>query len=278
VNIEAVNVDSVYTTACHAAGAYPLSYYPHNFHFLCACAALEGNGQLAYSASMRMQEKLDTEIMREDGWSTIQHFYTIPYYIMVKFEMWDEIMATKMPDDDLKYPRAVLTYARGMALADMGKIEAAKSELASLITLSADEDLKSINIWEINQATDVTNIAELVLKAEILINSNDHKAAIPILDKAITIEDNLNYNEPPDWFFSVRHYLGDAYLQLGDWKSAEEAYRQDLFNFPENGWALSGLHRALEAQGRQSEANEVRSRFDESWIRADQELLGSRVL
>ena len=277
VNVDAVNVDSVYTTACHAAGAYPLTYYPHNFHFLCACAALEGNGELAYTASIRMQEKLDTDIMREDVWGTIQHYYTIPYYIMVKFEMWDEIMATKMPDEDLKYPRAVLTYARGMALADMGKIKEAKSELEGLKTLAADDGVKSINIWEINEASDLTNIAELVLEAEILVNSNNYQAAIPILKKAIAIEDNLNYNEPPDWFFSVRHYLGDAYLQIGDWTAAEEAYRKDLFNFPENGWALSGLHKALEAQGRQSEADEILSRFDTSWERADRELLGSRV-
>jgi len=278
VNADAVNVDSVYTTACHAAGAYPLAYYPHNFHFLCACAALEGNGRLAYSASIRMQEKLDTDIMREEGWGTVQHYYTIPYYIMVKFEMWDEILSTPMPDIDLKYPRAVLTYARGMALADQGEISRANQELASLKTLAADEDIKSINIWEINDATDLTQIAELVLEAEILANSNDYKTAVPLLSKAIEHEDNLNYNEPPDWFFSVRHYLGDVYLQQGNWKAAEEVYRKDLFNFPENGWALSGLHKALEAQGRQTEADEIRARFDESWVRADRDLAGSRIL
>ncbi len=278
VNVEAVNVDSLYTTACHAAGAYPLAYYPHNFHFLCACAALEGNRELAYTASLRMQEKLDTEIMREDGWGTLQHYYTIPYYIMVKFEMWEEIIATIMPDDELIYPRAVLTFARGMAFANQGKINAANEELNKLKVLAADEAIKSINIWEINDATDLTDIAKLVLEAEILINTKDLSSAVPILLKAIEFEDNLNYNEPPDWFFSVRHNLGDVYLQLGNWQEAEEVYRKDLLNFPENGWALSGLHKALEAQGRQSEADEIRARFDKSWLRADSELSGSRIL
>jgi tetratricopeptide (TPR) repeat protein len=227
---------------------------------------------------MRMQEKLDTVIMRQDGWGTIQHYYTIPYYIMVKFEMWDEVMATTTPVEDLKYPQAVLTYARGMALADQGMIADANKELAKLRILAADEGIKSINIWEINDASDLTVIAELVLEAEILANSNNYDAAVPLLLKAIEYEDNLNYNEPPDWFFSVRHYLGDVYLQLGEWRAAEEAYRQDLFNYPENGWALSGLHKALPEQGRDGEADEVRTRFDASWIRADRKLSGSRVM
>jgi tetratricopeptide (TPR) repeat protein len=278
VNIDAVNVDSVYTTACHAAGAYPLAYYPHNFHFLCACAALEGNGTLAYDASLRMQEKLDTDVMREPGWGTIQHYYTIPYYIMVKFEMWDEIIATNMPEADLIYPSAIMTYARGMAFADQGKIAKAKQELTKLRELATNEGIKEINIWEINDASDLTEIAELVLEAEILANSDDLNSAVPLLINAITLEDKLNYNEPPDWFFSVRHYLGDIYLQLGSLKDAEATYRKDLFNYPENGWALSGLHKALIEQGRESEAAEVRLRFDESWVRADRKLRGSRIL
>lgn len=46
-NLRAVEVDSVYTTACHAQGVYPLTLYPHNYHFLAATASLEGNSQLA---------------------------------------------------------------------------------------------------------------------------------------------------------------------------------------------------------------------------------------
>lgn len=33
-NLAAVKIDSSYITACHAQGAYPLAYYPHNCHFL----------------------------------------------------------------------------------------------------------------------------------------------------------------------------------------------------------------------------------------------------
>ena len=41
-NIAAVKADSTYVTQCHAQGAYPLGYYPHNYHFMAATATLEG--------------------------------------------------------------------------------------------------------------------------------------------------------------------------------------------------------------------------------------------
>ena len=277
-NVDAVEVDSVYVSACHAAGAYPLGYYPHNFHFLCACAALEGDARLAYDAALRMQEKLDTEIMRQEGWGTVQHYYTIPYYILVKFELWKEVLDTEMPDEDLKYPRAVLHYARGMAYAGMGQLAKAKEELTALRTIAADEAIQSITIWDINNASDLLEIATYVLEGEIAFRAGQHDAAITSLTSAIVIEDALNYNEPPDWFFSVRHYLGDVYLDMEEWDKAEATFRQDLHTFPKNGWALHGLYKSLKGKGDQSEAERVYRDFEKAWEYANVQLAGSRVL
>ena len=33
--------------------------------------------------------------MKEDGWGTLQHYYTIPYYVAVKLGKWDEILEMK---------------------------------------------------------------------------------------------------------------------------------------------------------------------------------------
>ena len=276
-NIKAVAVDSAYVSACHAAGAYPLAYYPHNFHFLCACAALEGSGQLAYEAAIRMQEKLDTEIMRQDGWGTVQHYYTIPYYIAVKFELWQTILETEMPDDELVYPRAILSYARGMAYVNTNNIDHAKGELEVLEALALKESLKKINVWEINDATDLVDIARHVLAGEIAAAEGNVDEAENTLKKAIAIEDGLNYNEPPDWFFSVRHQLGQVYLDASRYKDAESTYREDLFKYPQNGWSLYGLNKALEGQGQVAEAQKVLDEFNEAWRYADVELRGSRL-
>lgn len=78
-NLRAVEVDSIYTTACHAQGVYPLSYYPHNYHFLAATATLEGNSKLAWMAAKKLQQHTATGLMDQPGWalcSTITPFPT----------------------------------------------------------------------------------------------------------------------------------------------------------------------------------------------------------
>ncbi|PTB88467.1 hypothetical protein C9994_17740, partial [Marivirga lumbricoides] len=53
VNELATEVDSLYIANCSAQGVYPLSYFPHNIHFLAATAALEGRGETAINAAFR---------------------------------------------------------------------------------------------------------------------------------------------------------------------------------------------------------------------------------
>src|SRR4029079_5550448 len=43
VNEKSSFADSSYIAQCKVQGVYPLLYYPHNLHFLVACAFLEGN-------------------------------------------------------------------------------------------------------------------------------------------------------------------------------------------------------------------------------------------
>jgi hypothetical protein len=89
---KALKVDSAYVTACNAQGVYPLAYYPHNQHFLAATATLEGNSKWALYAAEALQKKANKQLMTEPGWGTIQHYYTIPYYVYVKFGKWDDIL------------------------------------------------------------------------------------------------------------------------------------------------------------------------------------------
>ena len=70
-NQRAVKVDSAYTTACHAQGAYPLAYYPHNYHFMCATATLEGNAAIAIDAAEATSELAHPKLMKEPGWGTL---------------------------------------------------------------------------------------------------------------------------------------------------------------------------------------------------------------
>ncbi|RPE14261.1 tetratricopeptide repeat protein [Chitinophaga lutea] len=274
-NIRAVEVDSIYTTACHAQGAYPLGYFPHNYHFLAATATLEGNAKLAWEAARKLREHTAEDVMRMPGWGTLQHYYTIPLYIAVKLSMWDTIAAAPSPERDLVYPRAIWHYARGMAF--LGKHDAAraKKEMDSLNVLAADTTLQDLTIWNINTCADLVQIAAKVLSAGIALQQGESGRSVALLKEAVAMEDLLNYNEPPDWFFSVRHHLGAVLLKAGKHKDAEEVYRQDLKTWRKNGWALKGLYRALELQNRNDEARVAHAAFDEAWKYADMKINSS---
>ncbi len=268
-NIRAAEADSSYITACHAQGAYPLAYFPHNYHFLAATATLEGNSDLAWTAARKVQQYTVQEVMRMPGWGTLQHYYTIPYYVAVKFSMWDAILSLPGPASDLVYPRAIWHYARGMAFSGKHDLIHAQEELALLDSLAADTTLQHLTVWDINTTADLVQIAVRVLSAGIAARQNQLDKAVALLGEAVVIEDNLNYNEPPDWFFSVRHHLGAVLLKAGKSTEAEKVYRQDLLTWKKNGWALIGLYNSLVQQQNTSEAHVVKSAFDRSWEYAD---------
>lgn len=276
-NLRAVVVDSNYVAACNAQGAYPIAYFPHNYHFLAATAALEGNSSLALNASYNVAKHSSTTLMKEPGWGTLQHFYTIPFYISVKFGKWEEILELENEVPSLKYPAAILNYARGMAFLSLGEMEKAKKELYSLETFAKDESLKEITIWDINTVSVLVQIARNVLKAEILAKEFKYSESISLLREAIKIEDGLNYNEPPDWFFSVRHHLGAIQIEAGLYNDAVSTYKEDLLRLPKNGWALHGLKLAYENLNNQDKVKEVELLRKQSWENADIVLTTSRV-
>ena len=116
-----------------------------------------------------------------------------------------------------------------------------------------------------------------MLEAEVDRQQGNRIAAITLLEEAVVIEDQLNYNEPPDWFFSVRHALGAVLLEDRQYETAEAVYREDLRFYPENGWALNGLYHSLTGQNKLKEALEVKHRFEEAWRFADISLQTSEI-
>lgn len=276
-NEQAVIADSIYIAECKSQGVYPQYYYPHNYHFLAATATFEGRGSKAIEAAYKTVNILDKKYFREAGYETVLHYATIPLHVLVKFEQWEKILVSPKPDDDLIYPKAIWHYARGMAYANLNKVPEARQELDSLNKLSESEEVKRIIIWSINPAEQVCKIASNVLDAELHLTEGDFTSAIQLLKQAIQLEDGLNYNEPPDWFFSVRHLLGDVLMQHKDYVGAEEIYREDLTYWTKNGFALNGLYESLKGQNKTEEAEKVKKQFDIAWKYADSALKYSRI-
>jgi tetratricopeptide (TPR) repeat protein len=69
-NTKASEADEGYITQCRAQGLYPLTYYPHNVHFLAWAAAMQGKGEMALDASRKVAEKVP-----QDGHGNVWQLY-----------------------------------------------------------------------------------------------------------------------------------------------------------------------------------------------------------
>lgn len=276
VNYEADEADEAYVAQCHAQGIYPLAYHSHNVHFIWAATAMEGRSADALTAARKLARRHEEhhEMMVTPDWVTLQYYYSMPLFSLVRFGMWDEILAEPQPTEDLVYTTAIWHYARGMALTRQGDLEAASRELDRLAGFAADPAMEELSIWGLNSFAHVFRIAREVLAGELAAVRGDWDEAVARLEEAVFQEEALVYTEPTDWYYPVRQSLGAVLLAAGRPAEAEEVYREDLELNPDNGWSLYGLAQSLEAQGK--EAAEARDRFREAWQHADVELTASR--
>lgn len=275
-NRRSVSVDSGYTASCHAQGVYPIAYFPHNLHFLSACAAMSGERAQAWKSALDLRSHLAADLMRIPDFATLQHYHAYPWQVAIKQGMWKELEAEARPDSGLAYARTLWHYAQGMRKARAGDAKGAQMELAALRAGIADSTVIPLTIWGINPVVDVLAVAERLLHGEILAADGDLAGGIAELEKAVAAEDALQYQEPPDWSFPARHDLGAMLLKAGRAGEAEAVYREDLVHWPENGFALEGLRDALTAQGKQQEAGALTSRIAAAWAYADKGMDGRR--
>jgi tetratricopeptide (TPR) repeat protein len=269
-------VDSAYVSLCHAQGVYPLAYYPHNYHFLAATATLEGNSEWAFMGAEELAKRIHPDLMNQPGWGTLQHFYMIPYFVDVKFGQWDKILEKEL-QDSLVYPEAISRYARGMAYLGKKDLKNARSELKRLEVLSEDERLKELTIWQINTMQSIVDIAKRVLKAEILASEGNFDESLSLLKEAVVMEDALNFQEPPDWFFSVRHTLGAVQIEAGKYAEAVKTFEEDLKVLPKNGWAQHGLKLAYQKMNDPVKLKQTEDLLRDSWATADVKISTSRI-
>lgn len=274
-NQRAIVADDAYVTQCHAQGAYPIGYMPHNHHFLWSAATMEGASALAIAAARHLAEHGDPAMMREPGLGTLQHYWVTPLYADVRFGRWDEILGAPRPPADLLYPTGVWHYARGTALTRRGRLDEAAAELAALGRVADDPGIAAVTIWDINTSEALLRIAAEVLAGELAAARGDLAAAVAHLEAGVRREDALRYDEPPPWHFPVRHVLGAVLLRAGRPADAERVYRDDLAKYPDNGWSLFGLAQSLEAQEKKDEAAKVRAQFIAAWRYADVEIAAS---
>ena len=271
----AVKADEDYLAQCRAQGMYPLAYYPHNIHFVWMGATASGQRALALDAARKVASAIPHDALGTVP--TLQGFLVVPYWAMVRFGQWNDILHDPGPRHDTAFTRGAWRYARAMAFTATGGLTEADRELAELNQIVNDASLKGPVTFSANAGYAILRIAPEVIAGEIAAKRKDWNKAVLHLDRAIRYEDALIYQEPPDWHAPVRQNLGAVLLEAGRADEAEAVYWEDLKKNPKNGWSLYGLAEALKAQGKTEEAAAIQQRFRDAWKAADVTITASRI-
>jgi tetratricopeptide (TPR) repeat protein len=265
VNEDAIAADEKYLRATKATGPYAGGYYPHNLHLLWYATDIEGRSRDSIRAARKVADyTLDLRCGALEG--PRQRY--LPLLAWARFGKWNDILKAPKPADEYPFDQAMWHYARGLALAATGRAAEANVELAALDKLTASDAVKALDNPYF-PGTGILKVAAAVLRGKVVAALNDPERAIENLRRAVELEGELPYMEPPFWYYSVRESLGAALLNSGRFAEAEQVFRDDLKHLPENGWGLFGLEQSLRAQNKSAEADEVRKRFRAAWRHAD---------
>src|SRR5215475_6816329 len=268
-NVEAAAVDNAYVQKSGQTGSiYDLMYHSHNEHFLAMAASMTGNYGQAKGAATAMATRLAPHAKMMP---MLDGFMATPIWVEARFGKWQEILAYPEPIRELAGTHALWRYARTLAYAQTGKIAEAEREKA-LFVAEVGAMPPDAKFGEMNLASDVFGVATYAADARIAAAKGQRDEAVMHWKRAVEIQDTLNYDEPADWYYPVRESLGAALLANGKPAEAEAVFRGDLERNPRNPRSLFGLHQALAAQNKTSDAAWVDRQFAEAWKNADAKL------
>jgi pimeloyl-ACP methyl ester carboxylesterase/tetratricopeptide (TPR) repeat protein len=273
-NVRAIAADEDYLAQCQAQGLYPVSYYPHNLHFLWAAATLEGRSATAIDAARKVAEKVPHHHAGAVAWTA--DFPVTPWLAYVRFGRWQQMLIEPKPPEKEPYATGIWHYGRALAFVARNQAPRAQAELDALTAVMGHRAFTT-TLKDLPLLTNL-QLASRIVRGEIAGRAGRHDEAVAALREAVAIEDAFPYSEPPLWHQPTRQVLGALLLEAGRAGEAEAVYREDLSRVRENGWSLFGLSRSLEAQGKTAEAVAARARFEKAWARADVTLTSSRVL
>jgi len=263
-NRRAVRADELYFTRTRPPGYYAM-YLGHNHGFLAYSASMLGRSEESIRSARAAAQAVPPQML--DMMPGMDFFASEHLLALVRFGRWKEILAEPRPPEKYATLTGLWLHARGMALASTGRTAEARSMMRELRTLATK--LPPDLLAGQNPASSMCRLGADAIEARLAERARKWSSAIALWRRAVAQEDTFLYDEPADWFYPMRHYLGAALLDARKPKEAEAVYREDLRRNPNNGWALHGLAASLGAQGKKGEASDVRTRFETAWKDAD---------
>jgi tetratricopeptide (TPR) repeat protein len=273
VNTNAIATYNNYTNLYAPVRGADFLYLIHNVHMKANNAMMTGNKKIAVAAALETQQSVPADYLTIPApmGNYVQYIYMTPALVHVRFGNWNELLEIPKPDAAQIYATILYHFGRGMAFAGINKNAEAKKELDALQLQMKDSSLR-IPFTPFSPAIDGAVVAEQLLAGTISLKENKLQEAIKAFEKAVVTEDAIVYNEPRDWLLNPKHYLGAAYIVLGEGGKAQHVFEKDLTYNNENGWALLGLHQALLLQKKTKEAITVKARLQKAFVEADVQL------
>jgi tetratricopeptide (TPR) repeat protein len=249
------NLEAWHSDLKAAVGEGFAIYPEHNLHMLLYAASYDGQGAIAIQAG-----KDYAKLMGDTSYQVLT---------LVRFGRFDEVAAiTKRPTREV--PAAMWDFAQGYARLRTGETGDAKDALEKVQKV-ADTSKAS---FRTHPAKALLGTLAGILEGEIARTNKDLPAAIEAFERAVRLEDTLEYDEPEPLPFAARHWLGAALIEAGRFADAERAFSEELKHHPHNGWALTGLKAALKGQNKSTA--EVDKDLAASWSRSDTWIRASR--
>jgi tetratricopeptide (TPR) repeat protein len=285
-NERAIVADEHFVAARGRLNFYSL-YRVHNHHFRIYGAMFAGRRATALEAADDLAAAIPEDLLRVDtppmaDW--LESFFPMRLHVLVRFGMWDELIAEPLPEDPELYSftTALTHYAKGVAYAASMRVEEADRERQAFA--AAVGRVPETRYLFNNQSLDILGVAAAMLDGEIEYRKGNYDAAWSNLRRAIELDDNLPYDEPWGWMQPTRHAYGALLLEQGDVESAAAVYAADLgfdetlpraCQHPNNVWSLHGYHECLTRLGRDEDAARVKPQLDRLLAGADVEIKSS---
>jgi len=276
-NEAAARADEAYFAAAPQHGIYPaidyVGYYTHNLHFIAVENAFLGNYAVSIQAAKRAQDQAARHLKEPAMFAGMMDFYySVPLQILARFHRWDEIIALPRPDASQPVTTVAWHYGRALAFANTLKLEQARTDLAALRAATPAMAKITFNVVGPHNSEVIPQMMSEIVEARMAGAQHQSDASISHLERAISLEDTLDYNEPPDWLAPTRESLGAALLAAGKAAEAEAVFREDLRRNPRNPRSIFGLAETLQAEGKTTEAANLRQQFEQAWRKADTKL------
>jgi tetratricopeptide (TPR) repeat protein len=261
-NQKAILADSLWISQ---PGFYTI-YIAHNYHFLAYSAMFSGQKDIAMRAANSIPIVIPMDLVTAYP-DYLDAFLAVPTHVMVRFGMWDELLAVPGPASEVSVTKATWHYGRTIAFSALGRIQEAEAEFDSLsLAYSRIPDSRLVGN---NPARTVLEIGLLMAEGELEYRKRNFDKSFGLLSQAVEKDDALRYDEPWGWMMPVRHALGALLTEQGRYKEAIAVYEQDLVLHPGNGWALKGLADCYALSGNDPEAEQTAKLFQEAWNYAD---------